>query len=209
MHLTCTNMPVDKLDNALAEVKKAGLQNILALRGDPPKGQEEFTVVEGGFGNALDLVKYIRCLQGLCRVWGTSSRMRRVGWGVTSSRIRRAGDLQAAAAAVAGHEEHTRFAVVDGSKGTVSDQEALAAARPAASTQSALTASSSKLCTACHALPAAGCQAKANTAQQHNTATPCLPACLLAGSSTATTLASGLPATRRPTPTTLLMTPSR
>jgi methylenetetrahydrofolate reductase (NADPH) len=61
MHLTCTNMPVEKLDNALDEVKKAGLQNILALRGDPPKGQESFTVVEGGFGSALDLVKYIRC----------------------------------------------------------------------------------------------------------------------------------------------------
>jgi methylenetetrahydrofolate reductase (NADPH) len=42
-------------------VRKAGLQNILALRGDPPKGQEEFTKIEGGFGNALDLVKYIRC----------------------------------------------------------------------------------------------------------------------------------------------------
>ncbi|WIA22217.1 hypothetical protein OEZ85_004547 [Tetradesmus obliquus] len=60
MHLTCTNMPVEALDNALAEVRKAGLQNILALRGDPPKGQEEFTKIEGGFGNALDLVKYIR-----------------------------------------------------------------------------------------------------------------------------------------------------
>jgi len=42
------------------QVKKAGLQNILALRGDPPKGQENFTVVEGGFGGALDLVKYIK-----------------------------------------------------------------------------------------------------------------------------------------------------
>lgn len=42
------------------QVRKAGLQNILALRGDPPKGQEEFTKIEGGFGNALDLVKYIR-----------------------------------------------------------------------------------------------------------------------------------------------------
>jgi 5,10-methylenetetrahydrofolate reductase len=45
-----------------AQVRKAGLQNILALRGDPPKGQEEFTKIEGGFGNALDLVKYIRCV---------------------------------------------------------------------------------------------------------------------------------------------------
>ncbi len=43
------------------QVKSYGIQNILALRGDPPKGQETFTVVEGGFSCALDLVKYIRC----------------------------------------------------------------------------------------------------------------------------------------------------
>ncbi len=42
-------------------MKSYGIQNILALRGDPPKGQETFTVVEGGFSCALDLVKYIRC----------------------------------------------------------------------------------------------------------------------------------------------------
>lgn len=45
----------------LSQVKSYGIQNILALRGDPPKGQETFTVVEGGFSCALDLVKYIRC----------------------------------------------------------------------------------------------------------------------------------------------------
>jgi 5,10-methylenetetrahydrofolate reductase len=44
----------------LLQVKSYGIQNILALRGDPPKGQETFTVVEGGFSCALDLVKYIR-----------------------------------------------------------------------------------------------------------------------------------------------------
>ena len=33
---------------------------MLALRGDPPKGQETFKQVEGGFACALDLVKYIR-----------------------------------------------------------------------------------------------------------------------------------------------------
>lgn len=60
MHLTCTNMPVEKLESALNEVRKAGIQNILALRGDPPKGQEHFEVVEGGLSCALDLVKYIR-----------------------------------------------------------------------------------------------------------------------------------------------------
>lgn len=36
----------------------------MALRGDPPKGQDEFKVVEGGFGSALDLIKYIRWAVG-------------------------------------------------------------------------------------------------------------------------------------------------
>ncbi|KAL6224282.1 hypothetical protein ACLB2K_003137 [Fragaria x ananassa] len=34
MHLTCTNMPVDKIDHALQTIKCNGLQNVLALRGD-------------------------------------------------------------------------------------------------------------------------------------------------------------------------------
>ena len=41
MHLTCTN-PVDKIDHALTTIKSNGLQNILALRGDPPHGQDKF-----------------------------------------------------------------------------------------------------------------------------------------------------------------------
>lgn len=64
MHLTCTNMPVEKIDSALTEVRAAGLQNILALRGDPPKGQEKFEAVEGGFSCALDLVRHIRATHG-------------------------------------------------------------------------------------------------------------------------------------------------
>lgn len=44
----------------LMQLKEIGIQNILALRGDPPKGQENFEAVEGGFACALDLVKYIR-----------------------------------------------------------------------------------------------------------------------------------------------------
>jgi len=60
MHLTCTNITVDTLESALNEAKKQGIQNILALRGDPPKGQEKFETVEGGFSCALDLVKFIR-----------------------------------------------------------------------------------------------------------------------------------------------------
>jgi methylenetetrahydrofolate reductase (NADPH) len=64
MHLTCTNMPVEKLDEALKAARAAGIRNILALRGDPPKGEESFTQVEGGFACALDLVRYIRKAHG-------------------------------------------------------------------------------------------------------------------------------------------------
>ncbi|KAJ3312573.1 hypothetical protein HDV04_002890 [Boothiomyces sp. JEL0838] len=60
MHLTCTNMPREKIDIALREAKANGIQNILALRGDPPRGQENWTSVETGFSYATDLVRYIR-----------------------------------------------------------------------------------------------------------------------------------------------------
>ncbi|CAI5525955.1 unnamed protein product [Closterium sp. Naga37s-1] len=64
MHLTCTNMPVERIDHALEHIKAAGLQNVLALRGDPPHGQDKFVAAEGGFSCALDLVKHIRAKYG-------------------------------------------------------------------------------------------------------------------------------------------------
>ncbi|KAJ0978147.1 hypothetical protein J5N97_013621 [Dioscorea zingiberensis] len=64
MHLTCTNMPVEKIDHALDTIKSNGIQNVLALRGDPPHGQDKFVQVEGGFACALDLVKHIRAKYG-------------------------------------------------------------------------------------------------------------------------------------------------
>ncbi len=60
MHLTCTNMDSKKIVDALDECKKVGIRNILALRGDPPKGQERWVATEGGFTCGLDLIKYIR-----------------------------------------------------------------------------------------------------------------------------------------------------
>ncbi|EGG23463.1 methylenetetrahydrofolate reductase [Cavenderia fasciculata] len=59
MHLTCTNMQVSQIDFALAKAKESGVRNILALRGDPPRG-EEWKKIEGGFAHASDLVRYIR-----------------------------------------------------------------------------------------------------------------------------------------------------
>jgi len=64
MHLTCTNMEADKVDEALSGAKDVGIRNIVALRGDAPAGQEEWTATEGGFTCALDLVKHIRATHG-------------------------------------------------------------------------------------------------------------------------------------------------
>ncbi|KAG1746594.1 methylenetetrahydrofolate reductase-domain-containing protein [Suillus paluster] len=59
MHLTCTNMPKEKVDIALREAKQHGCRNVLALRGDPPQGKDEWEAVEGGFVHGIDLVKHI------------------------------------------------------------------------------------------------------------------------------------------------------
>ncbi|KAK9947250.1 hypothetical protein M0R45_002884 [Rubus argutus] len=40
------------------------LQNVLALRGDPPHGQDKFVQIQGGFACALDLVTHIRATYG-------------------------------------------------------------------------------------------------------------------------------------------------
>jgi len=64
LHLTCTNMPREKLDQALKDAEKYKLVNILALRGDPPAGQEDFKAVETGFSCALDLIKFLRKTSG-------------------------------------------------------------------------------------------------------------------------------------------------
>lgn len=60
MHLTCTDMPREKVDAALDSAYKAGCTNILALRGDPPREKEKWEAAQGGFRYAKDLVKYIR-----------------------------------------------------------------------------------------------------------------------------------------------------
>lgn len=60
MHLTCTNQKAEMAGEALEACKKLGVRNIVALRGDPPRGQETWAATEGGFNCALDLVRYMR-----------------------------------------------------------------------------------------------------------------------------------------------------
>ena len=60
MHLTCTNASLESILEGLKTAYDGGIRNIVALRGDPPKGQEEWTASDGGLTCALDLVKLIR-----------------------------------------------------------------------------------------------------------------------------------------------------
>ena len=64
MHLTCTNVDKIKIDAALEQCKSEGITNILALRGDPPAGQDKWEASDLAFTCALDLVKYIRAEHG-------------------------------------------------------------------------------------------------------------------------------------------------
>jgi methylenetetrahydrofolate reductase (NADPH) len=59
-HLTCVG--ATRADSAaiLDEAQALGIENILALRGDPPRGQAAFTPTEGGFRYAVDLIRFIR-----------------------------------------------------------------------------------------------------------------------------------------------------
>jgi len=59
-HLTCVASTKEELASILDGFHLDGYRNIMALRGDPPKGQEAFVRTEGGFSHASDLVAFIK-----------------------------------------------------------------------------------------------------------------------------------------------------
>ncbi len=59
-HFTCVGSTRDELIQWLQEAREAGIHNIMALRGDPPKGETSFQSVPGGLSNANQLVELIR-----------------------------------------------------------------------------------------------------------------------------------------------------
>jgi methylenetetrahydrofolate reductase (NADPH) len=63
-HLTCVGSTQDEIGAVVDRLVGAGIDNIMALRGDPPAGQERFVRTEGGFGYANDLVAFIRARLG-------------------------------------------------------------------------------------------------------------------------------------------------
>ena len=63
-HLTCVDQNRDELKAILEDYTKLGIENVLALRGDPPKGAERFTPPKDGFCYARDLVQLAASLSG-------------------------------------------------------------------------------------------------------------------------------------------------
>lgn len=59
-HLTCVGHTQEEIGQVLERLAAARIENILALRGDPPKGQTTFSATEGGFKYASELVEFIR-----------------------------------------------------------------------------------------------------------------------------------------------------
>ncbi len=59
-HFTCVGATRDALLDWLFAAEASGIQNIMALRGDPPAGQTEFKAVDGGIQYANELVELIR-----------------------------------------------------------------------------------------------------------------------------------------------------
>jgi methylenetetrahydrofolate reductase (NADPH) len=58
-HLSCVGETRESLRETVDEIARAGIENILALRGDPPRGQRDFEQPEGGLGSAADLTALI------------------------------------------------------------------------------------------------------------------------------------------------------
>lgn len=59
-HLTCVGSSAGDIDRALDRLRSASIENVVALRGDPPKGESRFVPQEGGFAHADELVAHIR-----------------------------------------------------------------------------------------------------------------------------------------------------
>lgn len=65
-HLTCVGHTAGELADILDRLEAAGIENVIALRGDPPKGQTTFTKTVGGFGHGSELAEFVRSRWPFC-----------------------------------------------------------------------------------------------------------------------------------------------
>ncbi len=65
-HLTCVGASRDELDAILRDIAEAGIDNVLALRGDPPRGETAWTPHPRGLSHASELVELIAAEHDFC-----------------------------------------------------------------------------------------------------------------------------------------------
>ncbi len=58
-HLSCVGETTEGLAATLDRIAAAGIENVFALRGDPPRGQRDFVQPEGGLASAAELAAFI------------------------------------------------------------------------------------------------------------------------------------------------------
>src|SRR6202023_2203387 len=65
-HLTCVDATVGDLQGILDGLRDAGIENVLALRGDPPEGVDRFVATVGGLAHSSELMELITARYGFC-----------------------------------------------------------------------------------------------------------------------------------------------
>jgi methylenetetrahydrofolate reductase (NADPH) len=65
-HLTCVDATVADLQAILDGLRDAGIDNVLALRGDPPDGSDGFIATAGGLAHGSELMELITARYGFC-----------------------------------------------------------------------------------------------------------------------------------------------
>jgi methylenetetrahydrofolate reductase (NADPH) len=59
-HVTCVGHTREEMAQYLENVRALGHENLLALRGDPPRGQSTFQPVADGFSYAVELIRFVK-----------------------------------------------------------------------------------------------------------------------------------------------------
>ena len=65
-HLTCVDATAGELRTILDGLRDNGIDNVLALRGDPPDGAESFVATNGGFAHSTEFMEFITARYGFC-----------------------------------------------------------------------------------------------------------------------------------------------
>ncbi|MFO7369290.1 MAG: methylenetetrahydrofolate reductase [NAD(P)H] [Bacteroidales bacterium] len=59
-HYTCVGSTRDRVESDMIRLQQIGIENVMLLRGDPPKGSNRFVAVENGFRYANELISFVK-----------------------------------------------------------------------------------------------------------------------------------------------------